>query len=85
MTISRIDTTLREIGEAYRSGLIGWIKRERPPEWARMLKLEEQINGTALGSDEVGLQDALDAYRAFFGEMTMKFKEAQRRCLYSGV
>jgi hypothetical protein len=63
-----IETTLQEIGETYRPGLISWIKEDRS-RWRRLLQLEEGINKAALAGDEAGLKDTLSEYRDFFSAM----------------
>ena len=72
-----IDSTLREISsvttvtpaDEYKSGLLPWIKKSRPEEWARMLQMEEKINRVAFSGDRASLEDALSNYRGFFSEM----------------
>lgn len=66
-----IESTLRQIGGEYRSGLIRWI-RDQPERWTQLLQLEDGINQAALAKDEEGLKDALSEYRTFFEEM-LKF------------
>jgi hypothetical protein len=64
MTVSLlIDTTLREINKEYKPGLLLWIKKSRPEEWARMLLLEEGINQAALSGDGTGLKQTLSNYK----------------------
>ena len=60
---SLIDTTLREIGREYKPGLLMWIKKSRPEEWARMLTLEQGINQAALRGDMESLKQGLSNYK----------------------
>ena len=66
-----IETTLREIGSEYKRGFVDWIKKQ-PVEWARLLSLEGEINKATLSGDEVGLTQALTAYRAFLSKQKAK-------------
>jgi len=58
-----IKSTLLEIGKEYRSGLVGWIKTNRPEDWAGILTLEEEINQAALSGNMESLKQNLSNYK----------------------
>ena len=60
-----IDTSLKNLGLAYESGTLAWLKQSSPGDWKKMLSLEQEINRLASESDEKGLSEALDKYERF--------------------
>jgi len=78
-----IDRTLREIGETYRPGLLGWLKEDRS-RWRRLLSLEDNINRAALTADEIGLRAGLEAYKIFFREVISLYERAEALPLFGG-
>jgi hypothetical protein len=76
-----IDTTLKEIGETYRPGLLAWLKEDRG-RWHHLLAIEERINDRALVQDEGGLRCALDDYREFFQQMTALYAQGDALPLF---
>jgi hypothetical protein len=78
-----IDSTLQEIGETYRPGLIGWLKKS-PSRWERLLGIEGDINRMASAGDKQVLTAALSAYRSFFKEMVTAYQEAKDLPLFGG-
>ena len=60
-----IDTSLKNLGLAYESGTLAWLKQSRPGDWKKMLSLEQEINRLASEGDEEGLAKALDGYENF--------------------
>ena len=39
-----IDTSPKNLGLAYESGTLAWLKQSRPGDWKKMLSLEQEIN-----------------------------------------
>ena len=68
------DITLGEISKEYKPGLLSWIKKDRPMEWAMMLTLEEKINPPALKGNIENLKDALSNYKKFILGMVKVFE-----------
>jgi len=67
-----IDDTLSKISKEYHSGLIEYLQRNLV-YWPKVLKVEAEINHTALEGDRNGLIKALDEYKDLFEEVTRLF------------
>jgi hypothetical protein len=73
-----IESTLKEINQSYRPGLVEWVKVNRSEAWAEIQQTEEVVNNSTHSGDNFGLRQALNRYRELWCQM-IRGCEADKR------
>jgi hypothetical protein len=69
-----IELPWEEISSWFEKGMVPWIKRHNPPQWAALLDLEEELNEISLSTDQEKIEGVLQRYKDLVFEIRGEYR-----------